>query len=109
MRLRDADPASAGGGAGRGHALGDHRLVRSGGRGPAEAHVALGLGDDTLWQATVPIPSAARVEAVEVALPASHPAGAPVVFHVHNHGANSWFITQVEVTPACAVVGGPYE
>lgn len=76
---------------------------------PAEAHVALALGGATLWEATVPIPSATRVEAIAVALPADAPAGTPLAFHVHNHGANSWFITAVEGTRACAVAGGPYE
>lgn len=69
---------------------------------PAMAHVALALGDTVLWSRDLPVPLAASVYPVEVVLTEPVPAGTPLLFHVHNHGANSWFLTRIEAAyPAC--------
>jgi hypothetical protein len=57
---------------------------------PATAHAVLRIGDVTLLDAAVPIPSPAEFHPAEWEADARIPAGAPVVFHVRNHGANAW-------------------
>ena len=56
----------------------------------AEAHVALMLGEQVVWEQQIGIPSGSGVYSVEVDAALSAPAGTSVVFHLHNHGANSW-------------------
>jgi hypothetical protein len=60
---------------------------------PATAHVVLRAGERTIWEQTIPIPTDAGVHAVEAAGP--FPAGAPLYFHVHNHGANDYYLASV--------------
>lgn len=57
---------------------------------PAEAHLALAIDGVVAGEWFVPIPAdpTAWTEAFEA--PADAPAGAPVVLHLHNHGANTW-------------------
>ncbi len=62
----------------------------------AEGHVALMLGDRLLWEDRIPIPGREAVYPVEVTLEEEAPAGTPLYFHVHNHGANSWRLLEVE-------------
>lgn len=61
----------------------------------AEGHVALGLGDRLLWEEFVPIPRTEAAYAIEVTVPVDVPAGTPIYFHLHNHGANSWRLLDV--------------
>lgn len=63
---------------------------------PAEAHIALRIGDVALWEVFVAIPSREAAYPVEVALPVDVPAGTPLYFHLHNHGANSYRLLGVE-------------
>lgn len=62
----------------------------------AEGHVALRLGDRLLWEARVPIPGQEAVYPVSVTLEDGAPAGSVLYFHVHNHGANSWRLLDVQ-------------
>lgn len=65
---------------------------------PAEAHVAVLLGDRLLWEIVVPLPGPANVHPFDVTLPEDANMGTPLGFHVHNHGFNSWRIAAVEWT-----------
>ena len=66
----------------------------------AEAHYALTLDGATVWEITVPIPSAASVYDEQIPVERAVPAGATLVVHLHNHGANSWRLATVEAVPA---------
>lgn len=61
----------------------------------AQGHVALQLGDRLLWEERPTIPGNEAVYLVEVPVEQDWPAGTPLVFHVHNHGANSWRVLDV--------------
>ncbi|MEQ9498047.1 MAG: hypothetical protein RIT81_14345 [Deltaproteobacteria bacterium] len=66
---------------------------------PAEAHVALYLGARALFDQRISIPADSDVYAIEVEAGEVIEAGTPVFFHVHNHGANNWFVTDVRLEP----------
>ncbi len=57
---------------------------------PAEAFVFLTIGEHTLWEKTMPIPSPAAAYSRQLTVPADIEAGAPIRIHLHNHGNNSW-------------------
>ena len=59
------------------------------------ADVALRLGDDDLWRFAVPIPTTSKLELPSVVLQRDVPAGTRVLFHVGNHGDNSWNLLEV--------------
>ena len=60
----------------------------------AQAHVALQLGSELLWQQAIDIPGAEAMYTPVVTLSANWPTGTPVYLHLHNHGSNSWrFLT----------------
>jgi hypothetical protein len=65
----------------------------------AEAHFAIRIGDVTIVDERVQIPSAADVVDRYVAVDHKIPAGSPVVFHLHNHGANSWALLEISAGP----------
>lgn len=56
----------------------------------AEAHVAVLVKGDVAWQKKVPIPSDGEVMVESWNASKSYAAGDEVVFHLHNHGSNSW-------------------
>ena len=62
----------------------------------SEGHAALMLGDRLLWERRVPIPGQEAIYPISVVADFSAPVGAPLYFHVHNHGANSWRLLDVE-------------
>jgi len=64
----------------------------------SEGHAAIMLGDRLLWERRVPIPGQEAIYPIAVTLDASAPAGTPLYFHVHNHGANAWRLLDVEAT-----------
>jgi len=67
-----------------------------------EAHAAIVIDGEVVWETTVDIPS----EEGELLNPtwtaeSDVPAGAPVTFHLHNHGDNQWnFIELVNNGPS---------
>lgn len=65
----------------------------------AEAHVALAIGGETIWQRSVVIPSEGALLLDTVDAPRAWPTGTPVVFHLHNHGANTWNLLEVIARP----------
>jgi hypothetical protein len=47
----------------------------------------------------IPIPRPGGLIARQRTLERALPAGAPVYFHLHNHGANSWSLVEVSAGP----------
>lgn len=66
---------------------------------PAEAHVAIALGDDVLWSWTTPIPTLSEVLVQRAAAPSRAPEGTPARIHLHNHGDNRWRFLDDRVEP----------
>jgi hypothetical protein len=64
---------------------------------PALAHAALFVGGQLLWERTVNIPGPADVLDIDAPVTSPFPAGAPVVFHLHNHGQNNWQLAPLSV------------
>lgn len=64
---------------------------------PAEAYVALTIGDTLLWERTMPIPSPAAAYSEELGVPLDLEAGTPIRVHLHNHGNNSWRFHKLSV------------
>jgi hypothetical protein len=62
---------------------------------PAEAHAAVLVDGLALLDERVPIPSPGGLLVKEVPAERVIPAGAPVYFHLHNHGTNSWSLVEV--------------
>ena len=69
--------------------------------GPADADARIGLALDgaIVWEARVPIPSDADFLVADLELKERVPAGAPLLFHVDNHGANSYHLIEVGAAP----------
>lgn len=55
------------------------------------------LGDDAVWQKTVPIPADREVITEDFKVEKALPAGTPIVFHLHNHGDNSWQLFSLRI------------
>ena len=64
---------------------------------PAEAHVALSLRGKILWEQFVEIPHPGGIYTVSVPAAVDAPAGSSVLFHLTNHGFNSWTLLSLEV------------
>ncbi len=62
---------------------------------PATGHAALAVGEDVLWEREVSIPGPGSVHGDVVRAPRDLRAGERVVFHLHNHGANTWNLGDV--------------
>lgn len=67
---------------------------------PGEGYLGFALDGVVVWEARVPIPGEAGMQDGEVTIDRALPAGTEMQFHVHNHGANSWELRSVMVTPA---------
>ncbi len=55
-----------------------------------EAHVALMLGEVLVWEQHIAIPGGSDVYSTELPAEVDAPTGTQAVFHLHNHGNNSW-------------------
>lgn len=61
---------------------------------PAEAHVAIRIGDAVVMDEHVPIPSDSELLSAEVLdLPSA--IDTPIWFHLHNHGINSYALIEI--------------
>lgn len=64
---------------------------------PATAHVAVMVGEHVIFEREVAIPGKAEVFTVDLVADFALPAGSPVVFHLHNHGQNTWTFASLQV------------
>lgn len=67
---------------------------------PSEAHIAIGLGDEVLWETTLPVPADAHVEGLELPVSTDHDTGEPAWIHLHNHGSNTYNFVNFVARPA---------
>ncbi len=63
----------------------------------AEAHVALALDDEIIWEDIVPIPSQDGLLIPKWEAGRVWPKGTKVTFHLHNHGVNEWRFIDMSV------------
>ena len=62
---------------------------------PGEAHVALLLGDELIWEEYVEIPSAGGLLQAQWQAPDDIPEGTEIIYHLHNHGDNEWNLIEI--------------
>ena len=69
----------------------------------ATAHAALRIGDVDVFDVEIPLPASEVVDAEmvvqEVTLSEDLPTGTPAVFHLHNHGENTWNLVEISANP----------
>lgn len=65
---------------------------------PAEAHAAILVGGDVIWEVNIPIPAPPGAYSPNVMMAQAYPAGTSVVFHLHNHGSNNWRLLPLALT-----------
>jgi hypothetical protein len=65
---------------------------------PTQAHIALLLEGDILWETSIDIPADARVLDVAFELPRQVNEGDLLGFHLHNHGQNTYALGQLAVS-----------
>lgn len=63
------------------------------------AHVRFRFGDDEVLAVDVPIPAESGLISEDVIAPREYPVGTPVLFHVGNHGDNSWNLLEISPYP----------
>ena len=64
---------------------------------PAEGMISIQIADQVLWSQRLSIPSPAEVWTVEISSPQDFKVGEQVIFHVRNHGANSYTLNELSV------------
>lgn len=64
---------------------------------PAEAHVAITVGDRIVWETTVLIPSDADIFDVDIPVDFDAPAGTKIGWHLQNHGYNTWTLLSLTI------------
>jgi hypothetical protein len=64
-----------------------------------EAHAAVMIGGELVWEEYVPIPSESGMLLPEVVVERDFEAGEEVWFHLHNHGSNSYNLIDLIATP----------
>lgn len=62
---------------------------------PATGHAALFVGGELLWEREVEIPGPPAIWSDTVEAPFDLRAGDRVVFHLHNHGVNTWNLGEI--------------
>ena len=67
---------------------------------PAEGHVGLVLDGWDLLDEAVSIPSGEASWTLSTEAPRGILEGAPILLHLHNHGANTWNLDSLTVAPA---------
>jgi hypothetical protein len=67
---------------------------------PAEAHAAVHIAGLRVLDERIAIPGPGGLIVRQFTAEQPIPAGAPVHFHLHNHGANSWALVEVSAGPA---------
>lgn len=74
--------------------------------GATQAYLAIRISDTIVWNDTLPLPATGGLFYETIAAPLDAPAGTPVYWHVHNHGANQYNLIELSVqkTVACAAI-----
>jgi hypothetical protein len=67
---------------------------------PSEAHASVLIDGLRVLDLRLPIPQAGGLIVQKTVAERAVPAGAPIYFHLHNHGQNSWALVEVSVGPA---------
>ena len=63
----------------------------------SEAHIAILIEREIVWENRIPIPSAPRLMTEHFRVPSSVPVGGRIDFHLHNHGLNHWRLASIEI------------
>lgn len=63
----------------------------------AEAHVALLVESDVIWEQSIAIPGKAQRIELSIELERAIEKGARIGFHLHNHGQNTWNLSPLVV------------
>jgi hypothetical protein len=66
---------------------------------PSEAHVVVSLGQQSLLDKRIPIPSSEQIYPVVWQAKRMIPKGEAIFLHLHNHGYNSYRLSRIEVIP----------
>lgn len=66
---------------------------------PAIAHIALVVDDAVVWERELAIPGPAEVIVETIPIATSFAAGAPIYFHLHNHGQNTYILSSIATRP----------
>ena len=66
---------------------------------PADAHAVVALDGEPLLDERIPIPSHGGLIQREIVARRAFAKDAPVLFHLHNHGDNSWALIEVSAGP----------
>lgn len=61
----------------------------------ANAHIAVQVGDEPLFEDVVPIPNTSALKVDNYPVARFHPKGTPITFHIRNHGANSYQLLEI--------------
>lgn len=64
---------------------------------PAQGHLALFVGGQPLWETHVDIPGPADSRSFEFTAAFDAAVGEDVLFHLHNHGFNTWTLARLAV------------
>lgn len=67
--------------------------------GDGDAHAAVAIDGDIVWERTIAIPRPSELIVDEFVLASGAPRDAQIVFHLHNHGLNSWNLAEISVVP----------
>ena len=59
-------------------------------------HIAVMIDDWLVWEQAPEIPGSAAHFAPSIVVPRNIPAGSRVVFHLHNHGSNSYRLHHID-------------
>ena len=66
---------------------------------PGEGVVALAVDGEPVWEDHIAIPGPSELVKDTFTVDADVPAGAPLQFHVHNHGINTWDLLELVTSP----------
>jgi hypothetical protein len=64
---------------------------------PAQAHAAILLDGQIIWEQMIEIPGDAAVYEEKIPAPFAAPAGSEIMLHLHNHGQNTWALLELEL------------
>ena len=66
--------------------------------GIADAHLVFTVDNVPFWQETIPLPQPSTLIAKDFAAPFAAKEGAELMWHVDNHGVNTWNLFEMSVT-----------